>query len=189
VQRFRKAALFSPAACSAGSGSIRMFANVHQVSSQTVVLGPDDRMRHMFIMGQTGTGKSTLMENMILQDIRSGRGLAVIDPHGEMIDALVGKIPSDRLRDVVLFDLLDREKPLGFNLIEWKSLEERDLIIDELYQTIDRIYDMRQAGGPIFENNFRNMLKLLMGDKPRDGFVATILEFVRCYLCELGVKS
>jgi hypothetical protein len=182
VRRFRTAAVLSPESGPIGQETIRVFANVHQGTKQDVVFGSEDRMRHMFIMGQTGTGKSTLMENMILQDIRSGKGLAVIDPHGEIIDAIIGKIPPDRAEDVVLLDMLDRQRPLGFNLLAWKSLEERDLIIDELYQTVDRIYDMRHTGGPIFENNFRNMLKLLMGAEPRQGFVPTILEFTRCYL-------
>jgi hypothetical protein len=62
------------------------------------------------------------------------------------------------------------------------TIEERDLIVDELYMTMDRLYDLRQTGGPIFETNFRGMLKLLMGDKPRNGFVPTILEFAMCYL-------
>jgi type IV secretory pathway VirB4 component len=70
-------------------------------------MGTDDRMRHTFILGQTGTGKSTLMEHMILQDIRDGRGLALLDPHGELVESVLGKIPADRQKDVVLFDMLE----------------------------------------------------------------------------------
>jgi DNA helicase HerA-like ATPase len=141
----------------------------------------DDRMRHSFIIGQTGTGKSTLMESMILQDIRNGKGVAVIDPHGEMIDSLLGKIPQERAQDVILFDVLDRDRPMGFNFLEWNTLDERDLIVDELYLSVARLYDMKVAGGPIFEANFRGMLKLLMGDSKREGFVPTLLEFTACY--------
>jgi hypothetical protein len=161
--------------------SIQLCINEHHNMMQPVKLSMDDRMRHMFIIGQTGTGKSTFMESMILDDIRHGRGVAVIDPHGDMVASILGKIPKGRQGEVVFFNLLDRERPLGFNLIDWKSIEERDLIIDEMYNTLDRIYDMKETGGPIFESNFRGMLKLLMGDKKDEAFIPTLLDFVQCY--------
>ncbi len=160
---------------------VTLFDNVHQGISQPVRIGLSDRFRHMFILGQTGTGKSTFMESLVLQDIRAGRGVGVIDPHGELVDSIIGKIPEQRIEDVILFDLLDTEYPIGFNLLQWWDLKERDLLIDELYTSIDRIYDMRTTGGPIFEHNFRGMLGLLMGNKPRENFTATILEFISCY--------
>lgn len=184
VKRFRTLLAQFPPANAAGSGAIRLFVNEHQGMSQPVFIDAEDRMRHCFIMGQTGTGKSTLLETMTLQDIRAGQGLAIIDPHGEMVDDILAKIPRERAKDVILFDLLDRERPIGFNIIEWRTIEERDLIIDELYRTLDHVYDMRQTGGPMFEQHFRNMLKLLMGDKPRKGYVPTVLDFIRCYLDE-----
>lgn len=161
---------------------IALFVNEHHGTQQPIHLGVDDRMRHMFIIGQTGTGKSTLMETMIIQDIQAGRGLAVIDPHGELIDSLLGRIPPEREQDVILFDPLDRDRPLGFNILQWETPGEMDLIIDELYLTIDRIYNMEQTGGPIFESNFRGMLRLLMTAKSEDEFVPTVLEFNLCYL-------
>ena len=166
----------------AGNNSVELFTNVHRGIDRPIFLCPDDRMRHAAVFGQTGTGKSTLLEYMILQDICNGCGLAVIDPHGEMIDSIVGKIPDHRVNDVILFDPLDRERPPGLNLLEWKTIDERDLIIDELYLTLDRIYDMKQTGGPIFESNFRGMMKLLTGDRPREDFVPTLLDFTTCYL-------
>lgn len=161
---------------------IGLFVNEHNGSKQPVRIDADDRMRHVFVIGQTGTGKSTLLQAMALNDIRAGKGLAVIDPHGDMIDFILGRIPDKRADDVILFDFLDRERPLGFNLLQWTTHEERDLIVDELYQAIDQIYDMRETGGPIFEMNFRGMLKFLMGEKTRGDFVPTILEFPNCYL-------
>lgn len=166
------------------NGLITLGINQHRGMEQPVTICPRDRMRHFFIMGQTGTGKSTLMESMALQDIRAGRGVCLIDPHGELLESLLGKIPEERAEDVVVFDPLDRERPVGFNLIEWKTIEERDFIIDELYLTLDRTYNMRETGGPIFESNFRGMLKLLMGDQKRDGFVPTLLEFPILYIEE-----
>ena len=157
--------------------------NIHNGMSQPVRLPADDRMRHTFIIGQTGTGKSTLMESMILQDILAGHGLAVIDPHGEMVDSILGKIPQERMDDVILFDFLDRERPLGFNLLQWQTEEERDFVIDEIYDTLDKIYCMKETGGPIFETHLRGMLRLLMGSNPlADDYKPTILEFRDCYL-------
>ena len=157
--------------------------NIHNGMSQPVRLPADDRMRHTFIIGQTGTGKSTLMESMILQDIRAGHGLAVIDPHGEMVDSILGKIPQERMDDIILFDFLDRERPLGFNLLQWQTEEERDFVIDEIYDTLDKIYCMKTTGGPIFEMNLRGMLRLLMGSNPSaTDYKPTILEFRDCYL-------
>lgn len=181
VQRFRANLAMLPPDLDDSPASIKLFLNEFQGMSQPVHIDPDDRMRHTYIMGQTGTGKSSLMENMIVQDIRAGRGLAVIDPHGDMVDNILARIPIERAEDVIILDLLDRERPVGFNMLQWADIPERDLIIDELYQTLDHIYDMKQAGGPIFEQHFRNMMKLLMGDAPREGFVPTLLEFIRCY--------
>lgn len=158
--------------------------NIHKGLSQPVYLPSNDRMRHTFVIGQTGTGKSTMLEDMILQDINAGRGVGVIDPHGEMVDNIMGKIPESRWNDVILFDVLDRERPLGFNLLQWRTLEERDFIIDELYDTIDSIYDMRTTGGPMFEMNMRCMLRLLMGSNPSDDFKPTLIEFKNCYTYE-----
>ena len=181
LRRYRTNFAFIKTNSETSSGATRLFMNAHQGIEQEIFSTMEDRFRHMFVMGQTGTGKSTLMESMILQDIRAGRGVAVIDPHGELVEPILGKIPKDREKDVIFFNMLDRKKPLGFNVIQWRSIEERDLIIDELYLTLDRIYDMKQVGGPMFENNFRGMLKLLMGAKKTKDYVSTLLEFSRCY--------
>ena len=182
IKRFRTSLAGMPFYNLQKSGALQIVVNEHHGQTQPVLISPDDRMRHVFIVGQTGTGKSTLMEAMILQDIRAGRGVGVIDPHGELVESIIGKIPTERLSDIILFDLLESERPMGFNVLEWRTLEERDLIIDELYLTLDRLWDMRQVGGPIFESNFRGMLKMLMGEKSGRDFVPTILDFTACYL-------
>lgn len=181
VQRFRSNLAMLPPDLDDSHESIRLFLNEFQGMSQPVHVDPDDRMRHTYVMGQTGTGKSSLLESMIVQDIKAGRGLAVIDPHGDMIDNILERIPLERAEDVIILDMLDRERPVGFNMLQWNDLPERDLIIDEMYRTLDHIYDMKQTGGPIFEQHFRNMMKLLMGDAPRQDFTPTLLEFIRCY--------
>jgi hypothetical protein len=184
VRRSRSSIAMVPANQDTTHASIELFLNEHQRMIQPIRMGADDRMRHTFIIGQTGTGKTTLIEAMIMQDVKAGRGLAVIDPHGDMVDNILGKIPEHRADDVILFDVLDRQCPLGFNILEWSTLDERDLIIDDIYTTIDRLYDMKQTGGPIFESNLRGVLKLLMGDQKHDDFTPTLLDFVTCYLSQ-----
>ncbi|MBN1829801.1 MAG: type IV secretion system DNA-binding domain-containing protein [Deltaproteobacteria bacterium] len=181
IKRFRTGLALTSFYKAGQEHTIEYFLNEHRHAVHPITLGANDRMRHTFIVGQTGTGKSTLMESMILQDIKAGQGVAVIDPHGDLIDEVLGKIPTHRTEDVILFDVLDRERPLGFNILEWSTIDERDLIIDELYTVIDHIYDMRLTGGPIFESNLRSMLKLLMGDRRHDDYTPTILDFIRCY--------
>ena len=161
---------------------INLCLNIHSGFSQPVFLPSDDRMRHHFVIGQTGVGKSTKLESICMQTINAGDGIAVIDPHGEMVDSILGKIPESRLDDVILLDVLDRERPLGFNLLQFSTIEERDFIIDELYDTIDKIYDLKVSGGPMFEAYMRGMFKLLMGSKPSDDFKPTLLEFRNCFI-------
>lgn len=165
-----------------GKAGVHLCLNIHNGLSQPVFLPADDMMRHQFVIGQTGTGKTTMLESISMQTIYAGDGIAIIDPHGDMVDSILGKIPESRLDDVILFDVLDRERPLGFNLLQFSSIEERDLIIDELYDTIDKIYDMKLTGGPMFEAYMRGMLKLLMGSKSADDFKPTLLEFKNCFI-------
>ena len=184
VRRHRSVPAILPFQYHPQKADIALFMNEYQGVAQPIQMGTEDRMRHMFIVGQTGTGKSTLMEALILQDIQAGKGIAVVDPHGDMVDNVLGKIPDSRLKDVIVLDLLEKDHPLGLNLIEWQEIEDRDIIIDDLYQNLDRIYDMRTAGGPMFEKYFRGMMRLLMGDKLRPGFVPTLLDFINCFESE-----
>lgn len=165
-----------------GQNGIHLCLNIHNGLTQPVLLPSDDRMRHHFVIGQTGTGKSTMLESIIMQTIEAGDGIAVLDPHDELVNSIVGKIPDSRLKDVIVFDVLDKERPLGFNLLQFSSIEERDFIIDELYDTIDKIYDLMKTGGPMFETYMRGMLKLLMGSEPSDDFKPTLLEFRNCFI-------
>jgi hypothetical protein len=181
VKKFRTALaiLHTVADC---KENISIALNCHNGIEQPVSVDNESRFRHCFILGQTGTGKSTLMSHMIMQDIKAGRGVAVVDPHGEMIDEIIGKIPEERAEDVIFFDPLDIERPIGFNVLEWNTLQERDLIIDELYQIFHHIYDFKQTGGPIFELYFRGALGMLMGDKKRKNFTPTLLDFTRFFI-------
>jgi hypothetical protein len=149
--------------------------NVFRGFSQPVWLPNIDRFRHQFIVGQTGTGKSTLLTNLIIQDLKAGRGLCLIDPDGELVETVLANYPLDRKEDLIIVDFADSKYPIALNLLTWQTEDERDFIIDELYNTIDNLYDLDRTGGPIFEQYFRGMLRLLMSVDKRV-FVPTILE-------------
>jgi hypothetical protein len=184
VKRFRSAFAHVPHEFADLPDAVLLGVNAHRGIRQQIFCRVKDRMRHMFILGMTGTGKSAFMESLLMQDIHKGHGLCLVDPHGELIESVLPKIPAKREKDVIIVDPMDTEYPVGFNLLEWKTIEERDRIIDDLYLAMDRMYDMRASAGPIFENNYRNMLKLLMGDRPRPEFTPTIIEFPALYLHE-----
>ena len=135
----------------------------------------DDRRRHFYTIGQTGTGKSVLLQNMIAQDIRNGEGVAVIDPHGELIEKILELIPRERAEDVIYFDPGDTAYPMGLNMLEYdpRFPEHKTLIVNELLDIFNKLFNMATAGGPMFEQYFRNAALLVMED-PESG--NTLLE-------------
>lgn len=147
---------------------------------QDVRMLDEDRRRHFYTIGQTGTGKSTLLENMIVQDIRAGKGLAVIDPHGELINNILPLIPKERVEDVIYFDPGDTQYPMGLNMLEYDTRfpEYKSLVINELMEIFNKLFNMSVAGGPMFEQYFRNSAALVMED-PESG--NTVLEIQRIF--------
>lgn len=99
-----------------------------------------DRARHMYVIGKTGMGKSTLLENMAIQDIRNGEGMAFIDPHGSAVDKLLDFIPADRVKDVVYFAPFDMEHPIAFNVMEDVGYDKRHLVVSGLMATFKKIW-------------------------------------------------
>jgi hypothetical protein len=119
-----------------------------------------DRMRHMYLIGKTGTGKSTFMEGLILADIYEGKGVGVIDPHGELIRHILEKIPAHRLNDVVLFDPADTAYPVGLNLIENKPGEDKSLIADGIVSVFKK--EFKDSWGPRLEYILTNAVLTLV---------------------------
>jgi excisionase family DNA binding protein len=113
--------------------------NQHAGKSVQVTMGPEQRVRHTHLIGASGSGKSTLLLNMIVQDIRNGEGLAVLDPHGDLIDQVLGHIPEERAADVVLLDPSDEEFPIGFNILSAHSELERNLLASDLVSVFRRL--------------------------------------------------
>ena len=113
--------------------------NEHLGEIVPVYLTADQRMRHTHIIGTSGTGKSSLLFNMIQQDIENGEGVAVLDPHGDLINQILGIIPDDRIDDVVLVDTSDVEFPVSFNILQAQTNEEKNLLASDLVAVFHRL--------------------------------------------------
>ncbi len=113
--------------------------NIHAGAQTPVVLTPEQRVRHVHIIGASGTGKSTLLYNLILQDIERGEGIAVLDPHGDLVDRILGAIPEKRIADVVLVDPSDEDYSVGFNILSAHSDLEKNLLASDLVSVFQRL--------------------------------------------------
>ncbi len=121
---------------------------------------PDDRRRHLAIVGKTGMGKTTLLNHLILSDIRAGRGVALLDPHGDLCDAVLAAIPRNRTNDVILFDASDAEPPLSFNPLPCPRPEQRTLVASGVISAFKKMYG--EFWGPRMEHILRNALLALL---------------------------
>ncbi len=140
-----------------------------------IYLGEDDRRRHMYIIGKTGTGKSQLLEELTMQDIRAGRGVAVIDPHGDLIDGILSRIPPERAEDIVYFDPSDTERPMGLNMLEAFTEEQKHYVVTSIVGLMYKLYDPMKTGiiGPRFEHAIRNAMLTVMSE-PGSTFVEVV---------------
>ncbi len=155
--------------------------NIYRGERKLVAIERDDRRRHIYIIGQTGTGKSVLVQEMARQDIERGEGVAVIDPHGELIENIISNIPEERFKDVIIFDPADTEYPLGLNMLEYDSRypEQKTFISNEILAIFQKLYAaIPEALGPMFEQYMRNCLLLLMEDTRT---MQTLLEVPRIF--------
>jgi hypothetical protein len=133
----------------------------------------DDRRRHFYYIGQTGTGKSVFMKSMIKQDILNGEGVAVLDPHGELIDDILKFIPKERIDDVIIFEPFDMERPCGLNMLEYETPEQKDFAVQEMIAIFMKLFPP-EIIGPMFEHYMRNAMLALMADKENPGTLVEI---------------
>lgn len=141
-------------------------------------MSPEDRLRHFYVIGQTGTGKTHIMKSMIIQDIVNGDGVCFIDPHGSDIQDILDHIPPERIDDVIYFDPAHTERPMALNMLDYdpRYPEQKSFVINEMMSIFNKLFDMKAGGGAMFEQYFRNSAGLVM-EHPESG--NTLLEIGR----------
>ncbi len=153
-------------------------------ATQEVRILGEDRLRHMYILGQTGTGKTTMLKTMILDDIQAGHGVCVVDPHGDLFKEILGRVPDTRVNDVIVLDPSDVEHPVGLNLLEGADESQRHFVVQEMVSIISRVMAdeygaaAKEMTGPMFYRHVRNNLLLVTSDPDRPG---TLLDFSRIF--------
>jgi hypothetical protein len=138
--------------------------NVYRGEESEVRIKAEDRRRHMYLIGQTGTGKSSLMKKMIQEDLQAGHGLALLDPNGDFAVEVLGMIPPHRMDDVIYFNPADTNYPMGLNILEARTHEEKDFLIQEMISIFYKLVSDPSMIGPIFEHNMRMAMAALMSD-------------------------
>lgn len=142
--------------------------------TKQVYLGKDDRRRHIYAIGKTGVGKSELLKSLILQDIRNGEGVCFIDPH-DTIEKILPLIPPERAEDVIYFDPSDSERPMGLNMLEANTEDQKHYVVTSIIGLMYKLYDPMKTGiiGPRFEHAVRNAMLTVMAE-PGNTFVEVV---------------
>ncbi len=150
--------------------------NLYRGINKKFCMTPSDRQRHFYIVGQTGVGKSWLLADMALQDIKAGRGVCFIDPH-DTFESILERIPPERVDDVIYFDPSQTERPMGFNVMECEREDQKDFVTSSIINLMYKLYDPYKTGivGPRFEHAIRNIMLTVMTEPG-----ATFIEIVRC---------
>lgn len=153
--------------------------NVYANIATDIRFAPDDRLRHLYTIGQTGTGKTNFLKQMITQDIENGDGVCFIDPHGVDVQDILSRIPKERYDDLIYFDPAYTDRPMGLNMLEYdpRFPEQKTFVVDEMFKIFKKLYgDVPEAFGPIFESYFRNATLLVLED-PETG--STLMDISR----------
>jgi len=168
----------SPAPLDLGDDGLLLGINNYRGQETEIRISKEDRLRHIYVIGQTGTGKTTILKNMIIQDIKNGEGCCFIDPHGSDVQYILGNIPKERIDDVIYFDPAYTARPMGLNLLEYdpKYPEQKTFVVNELMNIFNKLFDMKTVGGPMFEQYFKNSAFLAMDDPNNQ---ATLLDITR----------
>jgi len=165
----------APAPPDTPGGGLYLGENIFRGVSRSIYIKREDRRRHCYIIGKSGTGKSNLLALLAREDIQNGEGVCVIDAHGDLIEDILAGIPQERAEDVIYFAPADTARPLGLNLLEYDERypEQKTFVINEMIKIFDKLYDLKQTGGPIFEQYMRNAMLLIMDDP---GTGSTLME-------------
>jgi len=148
--------------------------SIYRGVTRPVYLSEDDRLRHTYIIGKTGVGKSELLIEMIMQDIRAGKGVCFIDPH-DTVEKILEMIPPERAEDVIYFNPSDTERPLGLNMLEANTEEEKHFVSTSIVGLMYKLFDPHKTGiiGPRFEHAIRNAMLTVMSE-PGNTFIEVV---------------
>ncbi len=156
-------------------GELVLGTNVHRGVTREVTLSAEERSRHLHVIGASGTGKTVFLESLITQDIKAGRGCAVLDPHGDLVDSLTGRIPNERIDETIVFDPSDLEHPVGFNILEAKGAIEAQVLESDLVGIFRR-----------FATSWGDQMTAVLGNavgailsSPRGGSILELRELLR----------
>lgn len=158
---------------------LELGVNRHRNLNTLVRIAKEDRLRHFYTIGQTGTGKSTFLRKMIIQDIKNGEGVCFIDPHGSDVQDILSHIPKERFDDVIYFDPSQTDRPMALNMLEYNRAfpEQKTFVVNELFSIFQKLYGgTPESMGPMFEQYFRNATLLVIED-PDSG--STLLDVSR----------
>lgn len=161
--------------------------NAYRGEKREVYFGGEkdkDRMRHHYIIGQTGTGKSAYLSALARQDIKNGKGVCVVDPHGDLVEDILNYIPKERAKDVIYFNPSDQERPTGLNILEARNSTEMDLVSSQATEIFIKLFG-DEIFGPRIQHYFRNACLTLMED-PEEG--ATLIDVPRIFTDEEFMK-
>ncbi|MCX6753822.1 MAG: type IV secretion system DNA-binding domain-containing protein, partial [Candidatus Nomurabacteria bacterium] len=167
----------APAPMEMGGEGILLGINSYRGKDTEIRMSREDRLRHMYVIGQTGTGKTTILKNMIAQDIKNGDGCCFIDPHGSDIQDILSYVPKERIDDVIYFDPAYTARPMGLNMLEYdpKYPEQKTFVVNELMTIFNKLFT-KESMGPMFEQYFKNSAFLAMDDPNNH---ATLLDITR----------
>lgn len=167
----------APAPANISYEGLRIGKSMYRGQTKEIYMQNKDRQRHMYIVGKTGTGKSEFLKDMILQDIRAGKGVGVLDPHGELVEDIMQLLPPERADDVIYFNPSDTDRPMGLNIMEADTEDQMHFVVGSIISLMYKLYDPHKTGiiGPRFEHAIRNAMLTIMAEPG-----STFIELVRC---------
>jgi len=148
--------------------------SIYRGDEVIVKMKREDRRRHLYTIGKSGSGKSVFIQNLAVQDVQNGEGVCVIDPHGDFAEYVLQHVPKERADDVIYFNPSDTERPIGLNMLEIKTEEQKDFATQEMIAIFYKMVSDPSMIGPMFEHQMRNVMLTLMADMENPGTIAEV---------------
>ncbi len=165
----------APAPANTPQEGMPLGLNIYRGVKKDAHLKDEDAMRHLYIVGKTGMGKTALIVNLAAYHIKKGRGVCIIDPHGDLIEDTLATMPRERADDVIIFDPSDTDRPVGLNMLDYdrNHPEQKDFVVGEMIRIFEKLFPPEMIG-PMFEHNMRNVMLTLLEDEENPGTIVDI---------------